>query len=217
MGWTGAPQWKRLPSDGGCPFPCAPDLDPEGAPALWKPDLSTAIVVLDAAPIDATDALPVEPAALGEILTDVRLSSGRHLVIDDGLGRHRLWLRNSTPGMHLAFVVANDARFDLRTALAKRLWRRMRGDAAGPLPPKCKPTPYQRHRLAQLLALLDADQAGATRQDMATLVTRGWCPLSSLDWQNSSMRRRVHRLVKEAVTLMNGGYRRLLRLDGDRR
>lgn len=48
---------------------------------------------------------------------------------------------------------------------------------------------------------------------MAGLVTRGWRPLPSLDWQNSSMRRHVHRLVKEAVMLMNGGYQRLLRLD----
>jgi hypothetical protein len=213
MGWTVAPQWKRLLSDGGCPFPCGSDLDPEDAPAVWHPALSTAVVVLDVAPTDAPESLPVEPTALGDILTDVRLPTGRHLVIDDGLGRHRLWLRNPTPGVRLAFVIANDARFDLRAALARRLWRRLLGDAAGPLPPKCKPTPYQRHRLAQLLALLDADQAGATRQDMATLVTRGWRPLPSLDWQNSSMRRRVHRLVKEAVTLMNGGYHRLLRLD----
>lgn len=202
-----------MPSDGGYPFPCGPDLHPEDAPALWRPALSTAVVVLDAAPTDAANALSVEPAALGEILSDVQLPTGRHLVIDDGLGRHRLWLRNPTPGARLAFVITNDRRFDLHTALARRLWRRTLGDAAQPLPPKCRPTPYQRHRLAQLLALLDADQAGAARQDMAALVTRGWRPLSSLDWQNSSMRRRVHRLVKEAVSLKNGGYRRLLRLD----
>jgi len=193
------------------PFPCAPDLPADQAAALWAPELAAATVVLDSAPPGYADARHIDLSSLGDIVADQILPDGRHVVLADGEGKHRVWLRETRPGRRLAFVIAADSHFSLRAAVAQRFHRRMRGLAGGSLPAGCRPTPFQRSRLILLLNLLDAEQAKASRREMASvLVYRGMAPLRGAEWKGSNERRRTQRLVEEAIKLRSGGYRALL-------
>lgn len=170
-----------------------------------------ATVVLDIAPDDYAAARLIDLDALDGIIADRRLPSGRHLVLADKGGHHRIWLRDATPGRPLAAVIPIDDQYRLRSAVAIRLWRWMEGEGDSELPAALKPTPFQRGRLVLLLDLLDASLAGAKPRDMAHLLVYPHMPdLRSAAWKDSPERRRTRLLVNEARALMAGGYRGLL-------
>ena len=205
------PRWRAWLSAGGYPFPCDPDLAPGEVPAIWAPSLATTTVVLDAAPDGFEDARPLDIDALEPILADRLLADGRHLVLADDQGRHRLWLRDTTPGRRLAITIPDDDHYELRSAAASRLRRRLRGLPAGRPPLGCRPTPFQRRRLILLLNLAEAALAGAGPRDMAIHLTYPRMPpLSAAAWKDSPERQRTRRLAKEATALVQGGYRALL-------
>lgn len=139
------------------------------------------------------------------------MDDGRHIVVADIGGDHRVWLRDTTKGRRLAFVIAPDSRFPLRLAMAQRFERRMRGLPGGPLPSASRPTTLQRGKLTLLINLLDAQRARASRREMAAaLIYPGISPLSGAEWKGSNERRRTLRLIEEARRLMAGAYRTLL-------
>lgn len=141
------------------------------------------------------------------------LPNGRHLVLGDHDGLHRLWLRDSRPDQPLAYIIVHDSSIDFRLGVAARLDRRLAGASAGRLPPGFCPTSFQQQRLRLLLDILDMlNQGRPTTYDIARLriyphmaIKRG------MEWKSSSERRRTQRLIDEAVALMRGGYRSLLR------
>ena len=117
---------------GGCPFATAPDDLSE--PVVWRPELTAVTVILDAAPDGFERAAPVDPRALGALFADVAGIEGRHVIVSDAAGEHRLWLRDPEPGRPLAAVIPLDKDFITRIASLLRFHRRLFGRAAGPLP-----------------------------------------------------------------------------------
>lgn len=173
-------------------------------------------MILDAAPPDLGITTAIDLGRLPLVLADRRLSSGRHLVLGDSDGPHRLWLRAHLIDQPVAYVIARDASFELRLAAVRRLDRRLAGAPPGRLPPGFSPTPFQRHRLSLLLDILDLaspdEGAGAATYDIARAVIYPHMKLSrGRDWKSSAERRRTRRLIDEAFSLRDGGYRALLR------
>ena len=92
-----------------------------------------------------------------------------------------------------------------------RFERRLRGVAYGHPSPEYRPTAFQRSRLFLLINLLDAENEGASRREMAsTLLYRNSVPMGRAEWKGSSQRRRTHRMIGEAKQMMSRGYRDLL-------
>lgn len=150
------------------------------------------------------------------ILNDRMRPNGRHLVLGDHDGPHRLWIKDIQPDQPLAYIIVRDASIDLRRGVAARLDRRLAGAPAGQLPPGLCPTPFQQHRMRLLLDILDmvdtCDPERPTTYDIARLlIYRHMTIRRGMEWKSSSERRRTQRLVDEALALMNGGYRSLLR------
>lgn len=151
---------------------------------------------------------------------DRQLSDGRHLVLGDIDGPHHLWIRAASIDAPLAYLIVRDEAVELRRLAAARLDRRLAGELPGLSFQALQPTPFQRHRLSLLLAILDAvlvdgstagPRRATTREVAVTLVY----PRSSLPsgavWKASSERRRTQRLIDEAMAMMRGGYLALLR------
>lgn len=150
------------------------------------------------------------------ILADRTLSTGRHLVLGDIDGPHRLWVRDPLKGSTLAYMLPRDDAIDLRYAAIQRLDRRLAGAPPMRLPSGFMPTRFQRRRLSLLLDIVDA--VGSHERTMVTtheIATRLIYPRMTLgrgnEWKSSSERRRTQRLIDEAFALVNGGYRHLLR------
>ncbi len=205
------PPSRRSRGDGGCPFATAPDDLSD--PVAWRPELTAVTVILDAAPDGFETAIPVDPRALGALLADLAGIDGRHVVVADTAGEHRLWLRDPTPGRPLAAVIPLDKDFLTRIASLLRFHRRLLGRAAGPLPRGWPLTAYRLARLELILRALDLRHGGATYREIAAELGREEATkLSASDWKMSASRSFVVRLVRDGMAMMNGDYRKLLRI-----
>jgi hypothetical protein len=139
-------------------------------------------------------------------------TDGRHIIIDDPTGAHHLWYPDPAPDRRLGIVIPLDADFRLRLDAALRFHRRFTGAPAGPLPRGWRLTPIQRRRLILMVRALDGHQAGASYRDLAlALLDAGEARWPAHEWKSSAARSQIIRLVTEAVALMDGGYRKLLR------
>jgi len=135
------------------------------------------------------------------------------VIVADAAGEHRLWLRDPTPGQPLAAIVPLDKDFITRIASLLRFHRRLLGRAPGPLPRGWPLTSYRLARLELMLRALDLRNGGATyRQIAAELGREDAARLSATEWKISAARSFVVRLVRDATALVNGDYRKLLRI-----
>lgn len=179
---------------------------------IWRPELSAVTVILDAAP-DGFGGATVDPHALGAILADQAGVDGRHVVVADDAGAHWLWLRDATPGQPLAAIVPLDKDFTTRIATLLRFHRRLFGKEAGPLPRGWPLTTYRLARIELMLRALDLRQSGASYREIAAEFGRKEdAALPATEWKVSAARSFVIRLVRDATALMNGDYRKLLRI-----
>jgi len=202
---------RRSRGAGGYPFATAPDDLSD--PVVWRPELTAVTVILDAAPEGFETALPVDPRAFGAMLADLAGIEGRHVIVADTAGEHRLWLRDPAPGRPLAAVIPLDKDFITRIASLLRFHRRLLGRAAGPLPRGWPLTAYRLARLDLMLRALDLRERGGTYREIAVELGRGdAAKLSASDWKMSASRSFVVRLVRDGMAMMNGDYRKLLRI-----
>ena len=205
------PPRRRSRGAGGYPFATAPDDLSD--PVVWRPELTAVTVILDAAPDGFETAAPVDPRALGALLADLAGIDGRHVVVADAAGEHRLWLRDPHPGRPLAAVIPLDKDFLTRIVSLLRFHRRLLGRVAGPLPRGWPLTAYRLARLDLMLRALDLRDGGATYREIAIALGRDEANrLSASDWKMSSARSFVVRLVRDGIAMMNGDYRKLLRI-----
>ena len=153
---------------------------------------------------------PVDIEVSGLIRRAGDADDGRHLIIAAPEGDHRLWMR-SCAGTPMAVVLPLDDEFDLRVGAAIRFFRSLRGEPPGALPPRLHVTPFQRARLALLLAIFDRLLAGASKREIARdIIYPEHESASAAEWKGSNERRRTQRLCDEAKAMVAAGYRRLL-------
>ena len=118
-----------------------------------------------------------------------------------------------TPRRPLAAVIPLDKDFITRIASLLRFHRRLLGRVAGPLPRGWPLTAYRLARLDLMLRALDLRDEGATYRQIATALGRDEAArLSASDWKMSASRSFVVRLVRDGIAMMNGDYRKLLRI-----
>lgn len=179
---------------------------------MWRPELTAVTVILDAAPEGYDSAQAIDPLTLGALLADRAGIDGRHIVVADAAGEHRLWLRDPTPGRPLAAVVPLDKHFIKRILSLLRFHRFLSGKRAGPLPRGWPLTAIRAARLELMLRALDLRLGGATYREIAVALGKSEAAnLSASDFKNSDTRSFAYRLVRDATALMKGGYRKLLR------
>jgi hypothetical protein len=107
-------------------------------------------------------------------------------------------------GMLAALVILDRHGADRLDAVA-RLIR-----ASSTVPPDARLTRQRRCRLRQVLRALDGHGAGAAYRAVAESLF-GLRRVAALPWKTCSLRDTTIRLVRDGVTLLRGGYRRLLR------
>ena len=131
------------------------------------------------------------------------------IVLADPGGDHHLVVGTINPTQPLAVLLPLDDRFNIRAEAALRFQRRLFGRAAGPLPRALSLTPRHRLRLVRMVRALDGQTSGATYREIAGVLfdTPGQ---SATEWKTSPIRAQTIRLVKDAQTMMRGGYLRLL-------
>ncbi len=197
-------------SDGGFLFACDPKLASAVAPVVWRPELVPHSVLLAPAPASFEDAHRLVSSDLAGQLIAHDGADGRHVVLQDVQGAHRLWIRDVQAGMGMAAIIPLDETVLLRVAGLLRLQRRLAGKTPGPIPRGWDLTARLRRRLILMVRALDGHLAQASYREIA-LALYGPAAVARYPWKTSSVRGQTIRLVQDAVATMEGGYRKLLR------
>ena len=109
-------------------------------------------------------------------------------------------------GIAVAIVPLSLAGFD-RIEAIQRFLSALHGRA---IPPDTRLTRQQRARLRRMLRAFDGHRAGVTQQEIArVLLNTG--RLERDEWQASSARHAIKALLRDARSMVAGGYRKLLR------
>lgn len=125
------------------------------------------------------------------------LGNGQHLQILDCADSDRI---------AVAVVPLDLDGFD-RIEAIRRFLAALHGRA---IPPDTRLTRQQRARLRRMLQAFDGHRAGATQQEIAQVLLK--IPhLDRDEWQASSARHAVKSLLRDARSMVAGGYRKLLR------
>jgi len=142
--------------------------------------------------------------------TDLQRRGERRCIVNDADGPHSLWLESERPALPMAALVPLDETVLLRLAGLLRLKRRLDGHSAGPLPSAWQLTARLRRRLLTMIRALDGHLEGASYREVARALY-GPEAVGRFPWKTSSVRGQTIRLVADAVAMMDGGYRKLLR------
>jgi hypothetical protein len=193
----------------GCLILRDPNLPASSGPTAWRPELLALGVTLVAAADRYSEAHELSVSDVGGARADLRRRDGRHILLEDPEGDHRLWLPNVWIGDRLAGLVVLDDRFALRIAALQRLGRRLAGRSPGPLPKRWRITRRHRWRLTLMLRALDGHLDQASYREIADALFGGEA-VARYAWKTSSVRGQTIRLVKDAIRMMKGGYRKLL-------
>lgn len=150
--------------------------------------------------------------ALGRLRPSIDRQHGGegHCIVNDVDGAHRLWLEGERPALPMAALVPLDETVLLRLAGLVRLKRRLDRHPAGPIPPAWQITARLRKRLLDMIRALDGRAEGASYRQVA-MALYGPEAVARFPWKTSSVRGQTIRLVADAVAMMDGGYRKLLR------
>ena len=136
-------------------------------------------------------------------------SDGWHILLRIKGAEHRLWLKQKPKtGETYAAKLPFDVDFEIRAHAARRLWRALKGRAAGPAFHEL--SHQRRQRLALALRALDAKAEGCTYRAIAAVLF-GAKRVPDRTWKTHDLRNRTIRLVQRGFALMRGGYRELLR------
>lgn len=127
----------------------------------------------------------------------ISLGNGQQLQILDCAGDDRI---------AVAVVPLDLDGFD-RIEAIRRFLAALHGRA---IPPDTRLTRQQRARLRRMLRAFDGQRAGATQQEIAQVLLHVG-KLDRDEWQASSARHAVKSLLRDARSMVAGGYRKLLR------
>ena len=197
------------PRNGGYDFLLDPDRSASETAIFWRPELVASVLMLEAAPAVFRTARRLEQLDLTRVTPHALPGGEGAIVLADPDGDHCLVADAIGPTQPLAVLLPLDDNFHIRAEAALRFQRHLFGRAAGPLPRALTLTPRHRLRLVRMVRAFDGRSAGATYREIAgVLFDRQW--QSATEWKMSSIRAQTIRLVKDAQTMMHGGYLRLL-------
>lgn len=118
-----------------------------------------------------------------------------------------LLIGGARPDEPLAALVPLDADGLDRIDAVTRLWRVLH---SRPFLPDTRLTAQQRRRLRHMLQAVDGSTNGASYREIANIIF-GASRTAADPWKTSALRDSTIDLVKDGLSMISGGYRKLLR------
>ena len=185
-------------------------------PAVWRAAEAPSIIIFVPAFI-GFGGKPWTLLADGrEVLADFTDCDGRHLVLADRLGRHRLLVKEADRSTDLACLISPDTWQELRIAALSAFIGQRVSKSFALAQRALHPTASLAHRLIIMLRILDCiSEPGSPPPSLKTIASKVVYPWAdfgrTIEWKSSSERRQTQRLVAQARFMTNTGYRNLLK------
>ncbi|WP_235924368.1 DUF2285 domain-containing protein [Brucella anthropi] len=174
---------------------------------MWLPQDDTSAIAFSEAPAAYRTNAETYPRIDDTLLSEASSESALLYDLADGQ-RIQLWRDTADrSGRPLAALVPLDLEGFDRLQSVARLLASLHGRA---IPPDTRLTRHQRARFRRMLQSFDGYRDGATQQEIAQIVFRTGA-LDRDTWQASSARHAIKSLLRDARSMISGGYRLLLR------
>jgi hypothetical protein len=189
----------------GLRFLADPNQDASVAPVFWHPEELSSVIILAPAPARAG----MEAFVVDDWLRRLPLhqgDDGTHVLLKDAGIRHQILL--TTPpkdGMARVALIPLDLGTPQRARATHKFWEYAARDH--PRPRFAGASRLDRLEIA--LRALDLRQSGASYRTIAGELF-GPKPKDITPWKTAAVRDTVIRLVRAGLSMMRGGYRRLL-------
>lgn len=189
-----------------------PAAGTDECPALWRPEDNPGVLVVAASAVcrqEFASALQTR-----SLVAEAEVGPDRHIVLAGKHARHRLLM--TPPAARGGYIVRADCSISVRLAALSAFHGPQRSRQATAARATLTPSPYLRHRLVLLLAILDrldpnSGEPATVRQIARDLTFRGHDYDRAIEWKSSSGRRQTQRLIAEAHRMVTTGYRDLLK------
>lgn len=170
---------------------------------FWLPTATPFTVILSPAPPDLDLPSPTPVLNLDQLR-----SFAPYAAIGPAGREQQIFVLGDVGLETMAAMVLLDGDLPHRLDAIMRLWRRL---TAGSAEPPGVLTPQRRRRLVETLRALDGHLDGATTREIAAGLFGEERLPTGAEWKAHDLRSRAKRLIGAGRTLMNGGYRALLR------
>jgi hypothetical protein len=184
----------------------------DDCPALWRPEDNPSVIVAASSAVCRKEL--ASGLQTGSLVAAAEVGAERHIVLAGKHARHRLVM---TPlAARDGYIVPADRSMSVRLAALSAFHEHQRSRQASAARATLTPSPYLRHRLVLLLAILDrvdphSGEPATVRQIARDLTFRGHDYDRAIEWKSSSGRRQTQRLIAEARRMVATGYRDLLK------
>jgi hypothetical protein len=194
------------------PFALDPDVPAWLSHPLWRPDLDPEAIVVTDAPAGFSGCLELDPKDLPVSVLGMDRDSAVYIPASGTSDSLRIWFAGRSPPARLAVMLPMDPDLEVRLHSLRRMHRWLTHREAGPAMRRQQISAFHRHRFILMLRILDGLRDGASRREIASVIFgRDVRSISAVDWQNTSARRHLARLIAEGRDYVSGGYRRILR------
>ncbi|WP_234934156.1 DUF2285 domain-containing protein [Agrobacterium vitis] len=193
-------------------FPLDPDVPAWLTQPLWHPDIDPEAILVAEAPAGHSECLEFNPENLPAMVRGVGREQAVYIPASGPDGSLRIWFTDGSLPTRAAALLPMDGDLDIRLHSLQRMRRWLSHRQAGPVMRQQQISVFHRHRFILMLRVLDGLRDGASRREIASVMfNRNFRTISAVEWQNTSERRHLARLIVEAKDYVCGGYRRILR------
>lgn len=164
------------------------------------------------APAGHSECLEFNPENLPVLVRGVGREQAVYIPASGPDGSLRIWFTDGSLPSRAAALLPMDGDLDIRLHSLQRMRRWLSRRQAGPVMRQQQISAFHRHRFILMLRILDGLRDGASRREIASVMfNRNFRTISAVEWQNTSERRHLARLIVEARDYVGGGYSRILR------
>lgn len=177
---------------GGYPVPADPDIPAWIEPALWAAEVYPGVIILVETP-EGFEArrLPVAVSGSGEVA----------FVYRDGADTYRVQIRDAKACHRAAVLIPLDGGEELRIAEVRRFIRYLSGLSVPPLSRRLGLPLYRARFIADAICAYAGRQAGASQRDIGAVLDPTVRHMNARQWDTSSQRGRIGRLLRRATRL----------------
>ncbi|GBQ72808.1 hypothetical protein GLUCOINTEAF2_0203493 [Komagataeibacter intermedius AF2] len=193
--------WRAVSlTNGGYPVPADPDIPAWIKPALWSPEVYPGVTILVEAPADFH--VRTIPERFLHGASPMEQQSGILVVVispDDGA--HHLQIQGWAASARPAALIPLDGAEEIRIAELRRFLKRLTGASVPGLPRSLSLRPYHVWRMADVICAYAGRVAGASQREIGRVLDPSVRAMNARQWDTSSQRARVGRLLKRAARL----------------
>lgn len=185
---------------GGYPVPAEPDIPAWIEPALWAPEFYPGVTIIVEAPV-GFDARRLPVIFLEAMNTEQQGAQHKAFALRQDGNTYRVQIRDARARDRAAVVIPLDGGEELRIAEVRRFIRYLSGMPVPPLSRTLGLPLYRARFIADAICAYAGRRAGASHRDIGVVLDPSVRHMNARQWDTSSQRGRVGRLLRKATRL----------------